>query len=102
MVDYFKKEYAIDNLSFLLVLTQNVPAFEQLVQQLDKQSYCIVTVKHDEIYRYLSAGDIGMLFREPHIINWISRPTKVLEYQAVGLQIVHNNTVALLTDSSDQ
>jgi len=35
-----------------------------------------------------------MLFREQTIVNWTSRPTKLLEYQAVGLEVVHNNTVA--------
>jgi hypothetical protein len=53
------------------------------------------------IYHYLAAADIGIIFRKPHIINWISRPTKILEYQAVGLKIIHNNTVAMLADHKE-
>jgi hypothetical protein len=53
-------------------------------------------VPHGMIYRYLAACDIGLIFREPHLINWTSRPTKVLEYQAAGLEIVHNNTIDFL------
>ena len=37
-----------------------------------------------------------MLVREKDIINCVSRPTKMLEYQSAGLKIVHNNTVAWL------
>ena len=59
--------------------------------------YAITSVsQQSELFEFLSAADFGMLFREKDIINWVSRPTKMLEYQAVGLKIVHNNTVGAL------
>lgn len=92
---FFKQQLQKNNNSFLLLLTQDTQTFEQLLQEhaVDKKKYCIKKVDHKKIYRYLSAADTGMLFRNNHVVNWTSRPTKLLEYQAVGLNIAHNNTV---------
>ena len=62
-------------------------------------SYHITTISHADIYRYLAAADAGIVLRESHPINWVSRPTKILEYQAAGLAIVHNNTIGYITRS---
>jgi len=51
------------------------------------------------LYVYLAAADYGLLFRHKDIINWVSRPTKMLEYQAVGLKIIHNNTIEWLSEN---
>lgn len=83
----------------LLILTRGVTVFDTLIAQfnIDQKNYRIKSVNHEDIYRYLSAADAGIILREPHPINWISRPTKVLEYRAVGLPILHNHTIAMLT-----
>ena len=69
-----------------------------LFYYINKQNYIIKTVAYSEIYKYLSAADYGIIFREINVLNWISRPTKALEYEAVGLKIIHNNTVKWLVD----
>ncbi len=97
-VQFFVHEYQKNSDAFLLVLTQDTGTFKTLIKRyaLPPSSFYITRVAHTEIYRYLAAADAGMLLREPHIINWVSRPTKALEYQAVGLRIIHNNTVGML------
>lgn len=97
-VQFFIDAYHKNPLAFLLILTQDIALFYTLVAryQLPRTAYCITEVAHTEIYRYLSAADAGILLREPHIINWVSRPTKALEYEAVGLPIIHNNTIGML------
>lgn len=84
--------------AFLLILTQDTDAFKILIQKyhIPIDAYRILHVAHSDIYRYLAGADIGMLFRDPHIVNWVSRPTKALEYAAVNLTIEHNNTVSWL------
>ena len=67
-------------------------------QNIAKQHYAVLNVGAQDVYKYLAAGDYGLLFREPDVVNWVSRPTKMLEYQAVGLKIIHNKTVAWLAD----
>jgi len=83
--------------SFLLILTTDITIFKRLIgDSISTAHYALISVSHKDIYRYLCAADYGILFRDNHLINWISRPTKVLEYQAAGLDIIHNNTVAYM------
>jgi len=70
------------------------------ISKLPKDSYLLLSVKPNNLHKYLAACDVGLLFREKDIINWVSRPTKMLEYQSVGLKIEHNNTIAWLANQS--
>jgi hypothetical protein len=99
-IAYFVKEYTKNTNAFLLILTQNKEIFLSLCTQYEipEHAYFITHVSHQEIYPYLAAADAGIILRKPHIINWVSRPTKILEYQAVGLKIIHNNTVGMLVE----
>ena len=67
---------------------------------LPPSSYIIKSVQHRMIYNYLAGCDFGLMFREKNIINWTARPTKLLEYQATGIPVIHNNTIALLSKFS--
>lgn len=98
-LSFFKAQEKIPQKNFLLILSQDVHEFHALVQKyaIAQHQYKIITVAHHDIYKYLAAADIGIIFREPHVMNWISRPTKILEYQAVGLALVHNNTIEMIT-----
>lgn len=100
-IEAFSFEYFKCSKTFMLVLTQDIKPFEIELKKFNipETSYKILTVKPQELYRYLCAADFGMLLREPDVINWVSRPTKMLEYQACGLKIIHNNTVAWLVGS---
>jgi len=101
-IQFFMKEYQKNPNRFLLVLTQDIDTFNTLLahHNLPPTSFHITRVSHTDIYRYLAAADAGILLRKNHIINWVSRPTKALEYQAVGLRIIHNNTVRMLVDDT--
>ncbi|MFH0898409.1 MAG: hypothetical protein V1855_02430 [bacterium] len=96
---YFADQYKDSPKSFMLVLTQDKEQCIQILENLNipKKQYAVVCVAQDDLYKYLAAADFGMLFREKDCINWVSRPTKMLEYQAVGLDIIHNNTIACLS-----
>ncbi len=100
---FFKERLAHNPDTFLLILTPDVQQAQNLVHTfaLQPTTYAIKTVPHTDIYRYVSACDTGILLRAPHIINWVSRPTKLLEYRAVDLQIVHNNTIGYLVYPPD-
>lgn len=99
-VQYFKNN--MQRNAFLLILTQDSAAFKKLLQEeeIPDNLYALISVPHEKVYHYLAACDAGILLREEHIVNWTSRPTKMLEYQAAGLTIVHNNTVAWLAKPS--
>lgn len=95
----FKAALQQEKKSIFLALTQDKEIMHQLLKEafISPSSYRILYVPHQEVVPYLCAADYGMLFREAHPLNWVSRPTKLLEYQAVGLQILHNNAIQLLT-----
>jgi len=100
ILEFFAEKLRKNPKVVLLILSQDTEIFLTLLQQyhISDRYYRVVHVSHDQIFWYLAAADAGLLFREPHIINWISRPTKVLEYRAMQLKIIHNDTVAYLVD----
>ncbi len=99
-VAYFAQQHAQNPDAILLILTQDVEKFKQIVEQqrLPEHTYRIMHIQHEQIYSYLAACDTGIIIREQNSINWTSRPTKILEYQAVGLAIAHNNTIGYLQE----
>jgi len=102
IIDFFIETKKTKIESYLLILTQDTVLFNQLCKKagLDFKDYTVMHVPHAKLFNYLSAADAGLIFREKHILNWVSRPTKILEYQSVGLKIIHNNTVQILSDIS--
>jgi len=99
-VDLFCTEYAKNQNTYLLILTRDVADFKKILihSELPLQTYSIHSVTHTSISEYLCAADEGLLLREHDIVNWVSRPTKFLEYLAVGLPVRHNNTIHLLIE----
>lgn len=87
--------------AFFLVLSLDVISFKEALSltDMDKNRWKVLSVSNSELTQYLAAADFGFLLREADVINWVSRPTKMLEYQAVGLKIIHNRTVGCLAGS---
>ena len=104
MIEFFKTKLAQDSQAFLLILSSQADIFIKLMElsQINSTNYYITGVRHQEIYQYLAIADFGLILREPHLLNWVSRPTKALEYAAVGLTVLHNNTVNWLVETFPQ
>lgn len=98
-VRFFKQEYGRNSDSFLLVITQDQSYAEAVLQKENINETYVITTRHADVIKYLCAADTGIILRNPHILNWTSRPTKALEYQAAGLTIMHNSTVAWLVEN---
>jgi|SaaInlStandDraft_3_1057020.scaffolds.fasta_scaffold03221_3 hypothetical protein len=86
---------------FLLILTQDTQVFTKLIKEknIPANSYIIKSVRPNDLYKYLAAANAGLMFRKKDIVNWVARPTKMLEYQSVGLEVVHNGNVGCLQKS---
>jgi phage tail protein X len=94
VINYFTNLLKKNTNVFLLILTPQEEQFKKLLQQhLPESTYFVTAVAHEHVYEYMAAADVGLIFREPGIISWISRPVKAMEYEAIGLLVVHNNTV---------
>ncbi len=101
---YFAEQSKKEPLAFLLILSPDKNDFIAALRDLniEQSRYIVCSVNQEELYQYLAAADIGILFRDKDIINWVARPTKILEYEAVGLTVLHNNTVAWLTKNKEK
>ncbi len=97
---FFASEARKNAKAFFLILSQDIIAFQQLLNkyQIQPERIRLLTVKPAQLLTYLCAADAGMLLRKADVVNWVSRPTKLLEYQAVRLKIIHNNTVGQLAN----
>lgn len=95
----FMQEKLKHSNNFFLILSQDKEIFNHACKNLPQKQYAVLSAAPQEVIMYLAACDYGLLFREPHIVNWVSRPTKALEYKAAGLPILHNNTVEYLQNS---
>lgn len=92
-----KRNSIAPELCHILCLTPNpLPIQNYFLHHCPEIPYTVLHVPNNNIYCYLAAGDYGVVAREPGIVSWISRPVKALEYTAVHLPIIHNNTVQWL------
>ena len=99
IISFFKQRLQNDTQSFLLILSADKDMFEIALRQhqVPFDAYQVKTIEQSHSYRYLSACDAGIIFRDMHIVNWTSKPANALEYKAAGLEIIHNNTIAYIT-----
>ncbi len=95
VVEYFLKKLDEDPNAILLLLTKDIALFTRKLidYKVPLTHVRILSVTHEEIYTYLSAANTGLIFRDNHILSRVARPVKAMEYQSVGLEIVHNGTV---------
>lgn len=103
-VQFFSQLHDGHEKSFLLILSQDKDAFTRALNRykIPKNRSLVMSVPHHELVQHLAVADAGLLFRDADVINWVSRPTKMLEYQSVGLKVIHNNTVAWLCASGGE
>jgi len=104
-IELFKAVHARIPNCLMLILSRDVSIIKRLIQQAFKELSEVILIKsvpHAEIYKYLSAGDLAFLLREPHIINQVSSPVKFAEYLICGLPVITTNHVGdyskLVTD----
>ena len=90
-----------DEKAFFLVLTHHAPEAQELITQfkVPAHQYLILKLKPELLHTYHLACDFGMIFREANIVNWTSRPIKVIEYKQAGLLVLHNFTIEWVIQS---
>lgn len=81
-------DYKKENVFFLL-LTKTDKSFEKLLKDsFPKGNYFSGLVPHDEIHKYLSACDVGMLIRHNNYTNKVAFPNKFSDYINAGLMVI--------------
>lgn len=112
-----RTELNINDGDFLMVLStggnnawQNT---EETIQSLSNKKYKILNlskskVEHDlvinkfvsynEMFKYLSAADAAIIWREQSVTNKVASPVKFSEYICCGLPVLTNESVDLITN----
>lgn len=73
-----------------LFLTTSLPEVTNMIEQAKfppGQAF-IVSTPQNEVHRYLSAADVGLIMRHDTIVNNVASPVKVGEYLACGLPVI--------------
>ena len=76
----------------LVIYTLQTQFFKELCIKKGIYDAIIITVAHNEMYRYLDACDFGFCIRNNSIVNQVASPTKILEY-------VSRNVMPIISDS---
>lgn len=71
-------------------LTTEPDAMRALAQKhgLQHKDFTLMRVSYEQVPYYLAAGDIGLLLREPSLVNKVASPVKFGEYLAAGLPLI--------------
>ena len=56
--------------------------------RLSPEDYGMHSCRHDDVVRFLCAGDVGLLLRDRHLMNEVAAPGKFAEYMLTGLPTV--------------
>lgn len=77
----------------MILTTQPTPFKEFFSRANILERVVIRSVPPDDVLNYVAAGDVGILLREPTLMNLVASPIKIAEYLSVGLPVVCNNGV---------
>lgn len=76
---------------FLLVCTHDKT--KGLLDGLPEDTYKVIHADSEEMFKYYSAADYGIILREDSIVNLVSSPVKIAEYVACQLPFIATNGI---------
>jgi glycosyltransferase involved in cell wall biosynthesis len=84
------RQYVGSSARMLILTPAKRSAVNELVRScgLTDDMVAIRAVRHHEVPRFLSAGDVAFLLREDTLLNRVASPTKLGEYLACGLPVI--------------
>ncbi len=104
-VELFCQKLKDDSKAHLLIISQDKEVFASIIKKkgIPAANYSLVTTHNQlDLYKMLCAADVGIIIRQDHPMNWVSKPIKVLDYLACGLEIEHNSTIAWVIEAAER
>jgi hypothetical protein len=102
---FFKKIITTDilkslNPTLLLLIWDKQNQVSKWIEEIDLplDKVIVKSIPQNEVMEYLSAADVGLLFRENLTTNLVSSPTKAAEYLNSGLPILSTPYVGDIPD----
>lgn len=90
IISLFEKLAHTDLQYRFLFVTKETKKLQELLGRttLSTDSYHIESCAQDEVYRYLSAADAGIIMRDDTVVNNVASPIKIGEYLGCGLPLI--------------
>lgn len=78
-----------------LALTTDDASMNRLIAEkgLSSKQVSVLRLRHTEVPSHLAAADVGLLLREPSLVNRVSSPVKFGEYLAAGVPVIMSEGV---------
>lgn len=87
-----------DEMIMRKLVNQGIFVLNLSPKRVDIEGVYTMKVPFQEMPAYLSAADISVLWREDNPVNNTASPSKMSEFAAMGLYVIHNNTVGIASD----
>ncbi|QUC68213.1 glycosyltransferase family 4 protein [Aristaeella hokkaidonensis] len=84
----------IDNCYFCFFCNIDTNFENLLKESFPKRNYYCAFLNHEDYFGYLSACDVGFLYREKNMTNKVAFPNKFSDYLAAGLIVGINDALA--------
>lgn len=98
MIEVFRQARKSVARPFLLVLSADPAAWQNVLAPLEPGDYTLVSAPHEEVGQYLCAGDVAFLMRTRRLVDAVSCPVKFAEYLACGLPVLISPDIGDYTD----
>jgi len=81
--------------SIIVIITNKVDYANELFKSLEvkKELYKVFNTSFENIGKFLTIGDLGLLIRESNVISDVARPIKFAEYIRSGVPVLINDTL---------
>jgi hypothetical protein len=84
------------NKEIIKIANKGLKIINLSVDEIINDNIMTMFVPYIEVPSYLSAADIAFIWRDKSLVNIVASPVKFSEYIACGLPVIHNGTVDLI------
>lgn len=90
IIALFEKLALINSHYRFLFLTKEIAQLQELLRssRLPSDRVVVESCAQEEVYRFLSAADVGIIMREDTTVNNVASPIKIGEYLGCGLPLI--------------
>lgn len=96
MFKMIKEQIERNAFLLLLVKKQDHDIVKEFIEKLDlsNSDYLLSYVDYEEIPKYLSASDLGVLLRHKHLMNKVVTSGKIVDYLGCGLPVITTDAIS--------
>lgn len=94
---YFKSILTNPN-NRLIIATVDLKKAKSIFKSILSNNLIFKFIPYEKINNYYCASDFALMIRQPRPLNYVASPTKFGEYCLSGLKVIHNNSIAQVSE----